>query len=530
MTGCRRRTCLGLLLPLMDTYAFVGPAVVTEGQPDRLCFPVRVPGTARMLKTVAELESAAPDGLLEGVVIPFNGVLVTRELVERIGLPREEFFIWGDDVEYLWRAKEAGARVATVTAARFSHPIVGDLGTPMMFGRTTYNHSPSDLKHYCMVRNNITNLRRYVGLLGVVAFLGEDGVVLHVHPAQPRPAAAVVLCRGRGVPPRLHRSSEVPDMSGGAQRPTVAIVIVTFNRADLLIRCLDGIAALSHVPDAVYVVNNASEDHTREVLDNRLDLPLIALHSEENLGGAGGFHRGVQAAYVGGYDRIWLMDDDVVPAPDCLEVLLDQPGPCLMAVREDLSGRLVEKAATKFDLGNPLAIRPKRSSVDTDYAGRADMPETVPVENVAFEGFMVSREVVAAVGLPDPAYFIFYDDVDFALRARRAGFPIVAVRDAVLVRQMDFDQQHDTQGWKGYYMYRNLFVVHFRYGENLLVRLKPYLIAAGASSLLSPMRGGRREAHNVWRAIRDARKVAHATLPPMANASPGGPGSPSEGR
>ena len=46
-----------------------------------------------------------------------------------------------------------------------------DLGTPMAFGRTTYNHSPSDLKHYCMVRNNITNLREYVGVLGVVAFL-----------------------------------------------------------------------------------------------------------------------------------------------------------------------------------------------------------------------------------------------------------------------------------------------------------------------------------------------------------------------
>ena len=52
------------------------------------------------------------------MVIPFNGVLVTRELVEQIGLPRAEFFIWGDDVEYLWRANAAGARTATVVDAR----------------------------------------------------------------------------------------------------------------------------------------------------------------------------------------------------------------------------------------------------------------------------------------------------------------------------------------------------------------------------------------------------------------------------
>ena len=104
------------------------------------------------------------------MVIPFNGVLVTRDLVDRIGLPRAEFFIWGDDVEYLWRANEAGARTATVVGAEVRHPSVGDLGTRMMFGRTTYNHSPSDLKHYCMARNNTVNLRTYRGWPHVLMF------------------------------------------------------------------------------------------------------------------------------------------------------------------------------------------------------------------------------------------------------------------------------------------------------------------------------------------------------------------------
>jgi rhamnopyranosyl-N-acetylglucosaminyl-diphospho-decaprenol beta-1,3/1,4-galactofuranosyltransferase len=107
------------------------------------------------------------------VVIPFNGVLVTRELVDRIGLPREEFFIWGDDHEYRLRAERAGGRVATVVGARVSHPSVGELGTPMMFGRTTYNHSPSDLKHYCMARNNLLNLRDYRGWPHAFAFVAK---------------------------------------------------------------------------------------------------------------------------------------------------------------------------------------------------------------------------------------------------------------------------------------------------------------------------------------------------------------------
>jgi rhamnopyranosyl-N-acetylglucosaminyl-diphospho-decaprenol beta-1,3/1,4-galactofuranosyltransferase len=235
-----------------------------------------------------------------------------------------------------------------------------------------------------------------------------------------------------------------------ASRPeTVAVVVVTYNRAGLLLRMLGALAASERRPDAVIVVDNASTDHTKTVLDGVLDLPLQVIRPEQNLGGSGGFHLGVEAAYEQGFDRIWLMDDDVLPAPDCLGTLMAVDEDCLMAVREDTSGQLVEKAAVTFDLRNPLRIKPKTAMVETTYGERAAMPDKVEIENVAFEGFMVRRRVVEQIGLPDPDFFIFYDDVDYALRARRAGFRIWAVRDAVLVRQLEFDQQHDLGGWKG---------------------------------------------------------------------------------
>ncbi len=285
---------------------------------------------------------------------------------------------------------------------------------------------------------------------------------------------------------------------------TVAVVVVTYNRADLLTGMLEGLAGLDRAPDAVIVVDNASTDHTAEVLAASTLPGVEVITSPENVGGAGGFHLGVKTAYERGFDRIWLMDDDVVPAPDCLTVLMGYDEACLAAVREDTRGQLVEKAATRFDLRNPLAVRPKTGMVETDYGTREAMPELVEIENVAFEGFLVRRDVIDAIGLPDPSFFIFYDDADFAIRARRAGFRVWAVRDAVLVRQLDFDQQHDLAGWKGYYMYRNLFAVHRRHGENALVRHKPLFIML-AVVLLSPLRGGRREAANVVRAWRDSR-------------------------
>ncbi|MER6938242.1 glycosyltransferase [Nocardioides sp. NPDC127514] len=293
-------------------------------------------------------------------------------------------------------------------------------------------------------------------------------------------------------------------------RETVAIVVVTYNRADMLRGLLDGLTKLDQPADAVIVVNNASTDHTAQVLAEAVTPNLQVIDSPENLGGAGGFHLGTKAAVEQGWDRLYLIDDDVVPAHDCLEVLLAQDEDCLFSVREDKNGKLIELAALKFDLRNPLAIKPKTASVMDTYPTRDALPERVAVENVAFEGFMIRRTVLEEIGLPDPTYFIFYDDVDLAIRARRAGRTIWAVRDAVLVRQLDFSQQHDLAGWKGFYMYRNLFVVHFRYGENVLVRLKPWLITA-AVVLLSPLRGGKHEAVNVIKALRAARGMR--TLP-----------------
>jgi len=171
--GLPEPDCLARLLARATDLDFWGPVVVDEDDPERLVFPIRLPGGTRVVHAMADVRRAADDGLIRGIVIPFNGVLVTRELVERIGLPRAEFFIWGDDHEYRLRAERAGARIATVVDAHVVHPAVGELGTPMMRGLTTYNHTPSDLKHYCMARNNVLNLREYRGWPHALAFVAK---------------------------------------------------------------------------------------------------------------------------------------------------------------------------------------------------------------------------------------------------------------------------------------------------------------------------------------------------------------------
>ena len=113
----------------------------------------------------------------------------------------------------------------------------------------------------------------------------------------------------------------------------VAAVVVTYNRLALLQRLVARLREVSQL-DEIIVVDNASTDGTGAWLADQADLVWRTL--ETNTGGAGGFHTGLGWAMERGADLAWLMDDDGVPAPDCLERLLvhddlDFWGPAVLA-------------------------------------------------------------------------------------------------------------------------------------------------------------------------------------------------------
>ena len=80
----------------------------------------------------------------------------------------------------------------------------------MMFGRTTYNHTPSDLKHYCMARNNPVNLREYRGWPHVLMFVVKTVWFYLFTRREPRRIADERPGRVRRPARRLHRPPEVP--------------------------------------------------------------------------------------------------------------------------------------------------------------------------------------------------------------------------------------------------------------------------------------------------------------------------------
>lgn len=72
--------------------------------------------------TVKDALKVAQNGIIENAANPFNGTLVSRELVAEIGYPNKEFFIKGDEVDYKHRSFVSGAYVVTVVESRYNHP------------------------------------------------------------------------------------------------------------------------------------------------------------------------------------------------------------------------------------------------------------------------------------------------------------------------------------------------------------------------------------------------------------------------
>ena len=91
-----------------------------------------------------------------------------------------------------------------------------------------------------------------------------------------------------------------------------AAVIVTFNRSAKLMRVLDALEAQTVTPDSILVVDNASTDDTRALVEARArrNAAIRYLGLPRNVGGAGGFHEGMKAAYAQGANYLWVSDDD----------------------------------------------------------------------------------------------------------------------------------------------------------------------------------------------------------------------------
>jgi len=212
---------------------------------------------------------------------------------------------------------------------------------------------------------------------------------------------------------------------------SVASVTTAYNSARALVRNIDALLQQKRPLQEIIVVDNASTDETRSLLAKRYP-QVTVLCMPENLGTGGGLAAGLAYALEKRHDWIWMFDQDSVPAPGALDVMLQEA--------QQLDGK-----ASEVGMLAALPVDKNMQNSSTPWLWRSRFvkpPAELISQPILFadlvitSGSMVRREVVAAIGLPRSDFFIDFVDYEYCLRARSYGYKIAVITRAKLYHEV----------------------------------------------------------------------------------------------
>lgn len=244
----------------------------------------------------------------------------------------------------------------------------------------------------------------------------------------------------------------------------IAAVIVTYNRKLLLAENISMLLKQTRPIDKIFIIDNCSTDGTFDFLTEKgwIDSPqFVYIKTESNIGGAGGFYTGTKAAYEAGADWIIQMDDDGRPADKfTVEHLM---GVAEQLYRENVANRKIYVNALvqqgdllSFKMGNKYTVQEAMDAADNGII----IGEANP-----FNGTVISKELVAAIGYPNKEFFIKGDEVDYKQRSFDAGAYVCTAVNARYIHPRPETYEKKVLGkkvpffveapWKEYYAARN---------------------------------------------------------------------------
>lgn len=207
----------------------------------------------------------------------------------------------------------------------------------------------------------------------------------------------------------------------------VGVIVLNWNGWDDTQACLESLFVLTGVRPRLYVVDNASADGSPEKLAAAYGGRITLIQNRENLLYAGGNNAGLLRALADGCSHLLLLNNDTVVDPQLITELLRAAEREPQAI---LCPKIyyADRPETLWYAGGRIALRRARISHrgirELDRGQYDRMEETGWATGCALFG---PRAVFETVGLLDESFQLYSEDVDYCLRARRAGFRIVYV-------------------------------------------------------------------------------------------------------
>lgn len=249
----------------------------------------------------------------------------------------------------------------------------------------------------------------------------------------------------------------------------IIAIVVTYNRKELLIECLNAIKKQTYPVSRIVVVDNASNDGTDKLFSNNMfDQDLFDYQRlPQNIGGAGGFHEGFKYASQLDADWLWIMDDDTIPRDDSLEELVDDAG----ALKTDNISFLASSVFGPENEAMNVPAISKHRSISGYPDWYFDLGKgLVKIESATFVSLLINNQAIKKIGLPVKDYFIWGDDDEYTLRLTRyfgpaflSGKSRVLHKRAIIKTLSIQDETNKNRVSLYYYLVRNHLITRKEY-------------------------------------------------------------------
>lgn len=286
--------------------------------------------------------------------------------------------------------------------------------------------------------------------------------------------------------------------------PLVVTVILHFNRIEDTLECLESLQATTYPNHQILVLEVASSSFPYDTISGRFpNVKIIRL--VDNRGFAGNNNTGIQAALEMNPDWIYLLNNDTVEAPDNLARLVEagendprigMVGPMIYHYNEP---EVIQSA------GGILTRRFEALHRGQNEEDHSQFIEVQDVDWLTGCALLVRRETIHQIGGLDERFFLYWEETDWCLRAREAGWRIIQVPQAKIWHK-GVQRNYQPRPAVTYYSTRNRFLLmsaHQAPAAAWVFALYSTLRTLASWTLRPKWRSRREHRNAMWRGLID---------------------------
>ncbi len=250
--------------------------------------------------------------------------------------------------------------------------------------------------------------------------------------------------------------------------PKIFIIILNWNGWSDTLESLASLSKVNYDNFEVILIDNGSNDNYRLPTVN-YQLKIEAIYNKENLGFAGGNNQGIKLALERGADYVLLLNNDTTVESDFLTELIKVAGQNkkggILGPMTYIYDSQLEKHKTICSAGGRIIKHFTRGTlIGYKEIDKGQYNKLKEVDYISGACLLIKREAIEKIGLISEDYFLYYEDGDWCLRARRAGYQCLFVPKSIIYHKVSKSTNEFSYPYI-YYHSRNGLIFASRFGS-----------------------------------------------------------------